>query len=306
MTDPYKTLGVDRKASAEEIKAAYRKLAKKLHPDVNPGDEKIEQRFKEVSQAYAILSDPGMRARYDRGEVDASGQEKAAGGFYRGYGGRAGAGGARAQPFDFGEEISVEDIFGEFFGAAGRAGGRRRAPEKTPDSHFSVQVSFEEAARGATKRVRLGGGKTLDVKIPAGMESGQSLRLKGQGQPGRAGAAAGDALIEVQVEDHAFFRRQGLDIHLELPITLQEAVLGGEVTVPTLDGKVAMKIPAGSNTGITLRLKGKGIRSGDKAGDQYVSLKIVLPDRQDDQLRDFVKRWAGFNGFDPRKKQGLT
>ena len=303
MKDPYQVLGVDRKASAEEIKSAYRKLAKKLHPDVNPGDEAIEQRFKEVSQAYALLSDPATRARYDRGEIDAGGQERAAGGFYRTYTG--GTGQRQGAPFDFGEEISVDDIFSEFFGGGRMRGGRRRASERGADRHFSVQVSFEEAAKGAKKRLRLGGEKTLEVTIPAGTEDGQTLRLKGQGQPGRAGGAAGDALIEVAVAPHPLFRREGLDIHLDLPVSLQEAVLGASVTVPTLSGKVTMKIPEGSNTGSVLRLKGKGIQSDGKTGDQYLSLKIVLPEQQDEQLRDFVKRWAGFNAFDPRKKMGL-
>ncbi len=301
MKDPYQVLGVDRKASAEEIKSAYRKLAKKLHPDVNPGDQAIEQRFKEVSQAYALLSDPTTRERYDRGEIDAGGQERATGGFYRTY--SSGGGRQRGAPFDFGEEISVDDIFSEFFGGGRMRGGRRRASERGADNHFSVQVSFEEAALGAKKRVRLGGeNRTLEIKIPAGTESGQTLRLKGQGQAGKAGGEAGDALIEVTVAPHAYFRRDGLDIRLDLPVSLQEAVLGANVTVPTLSGKVTMKIPEGSNTGSVLRLKGKGIKADGKAGDQYLSLKIVLPERQDDQLRDFVKRWAGFNAFDPRKK----
>lgn len=302
MKDPYQALGVDRKASAEEIKSAYRKLAKKLHPDLNPDDQAIEQRFKEVSQAYALLSDPETRARYDRGEIDASGQERAAGGFHRTY--RSGAGQQRGAPFDFGEEISVDDIFSEFFGSRMRA-GRRRTSERGTDSHFAIQVSFEEAAKGAKKRVRLGDGKTIEIKIPAGTEDGQTLRLKGQGQPGTGGGAPGDALIEVAVAPHAYFRRDGLDIHLDLPVGLQEAVLGAEVTVPTLSGKVTMKIPKGSNTGSVLRLKGKGITADGKTGDQYLSLKIVLPERQDDELRDFVERWAGFNAFDPRRKMGL-
>ncbi|MDJ0943066.1 MAG: J domain-containing protein [Kiloniellales bacterium] len=303
MKDPYQVLGVDRKASAEEIKSAYRKLAKKLHPDLNPEDQAIEQRFKEVSQAYALLSDPATRARFDRGEIDASGQERAAGGFHRTY--RSAGGRQRGAPFDFGEEISVDDIFSEFFGGGRMRGGRRRASERGDDNHFSVEVSFEEAALGAKKRVRLGGGKTIEIKIPAGTESGQTLRLKGQGQAGRGSGQAGDALIEVAVAPHAVFRREGLDIHLDLPVGLQEAVLGAEVTVPTLSGKVTMKIPEGSNTGSVLRLKGKGIRAEGKTGDQYLTLKIVLPERQDDQLRDFVKRWAGFNAFDPRKKAGF-
>ena len=303
MKDPYQVLGVDRKASAEEIKSAYRKLAKKLHPDVNPEDRAIEQRFKEVSQAYALLSDPATRARFDRGEIDASGQERAAGGFHRTY--RSGSGRHGGTPFDFGEEISVDDIFSEFFGGGRMRGGRRRASERGADSHYAVEVSFEEAAQGAKKRVRLGGDKTLEIKIPAGTENGQTLRLKGQGQAGKAGGKAGDALIEVTVAPHAYFRRDGLDVHLDLPVGLQEAVLGAEITVPTLGGKVTMKIPEGSNTGSVLRLKGKGIQAGGKTGDQYLSLKIVLPERQDDQLRDFVKRWAGFNAFDPRKKAGL-
>ena len=305
MRDPYEVLGVSRKASQDEIKAAYRNLAKKLHPDLNPGNEKIEQQFKEVSQAYGLLSDPKTRAKFDRGEIDASGQETGPrGGFYRAYaeGGR----GEKYQPFDFGEDISVEDIFSEFLGGARMRGGRRRrTAQRGADVNYAIKVSFDEAANGATKRVRLSDGKTLDVKIPAGTEDKQVLRLKQQGHPGKAGGAAGDALIEVEVEPHPYFKREGLDIRLELPVSLQEVVLGATVPVPTIKGKVTMKIPSGSNTDTTLRLKGKGIQAGEESGDQLVTLKIVLPDRQDAQLEDFVKRWAGFNAFDPRKKAGL-
>ncbi|MGH6948037.1 MAG: DnaJ C-terminal domain-containing protein [Kiloniellales bacterium] len=302
MTDPYQVLGVAKSASAEEIKSAYRKLAKKLHPDLNPGNKAVEQQFKEVSQAYSILGNAEQRARFDRGEIDASGQEKPSGfggGFYRRHAesGR----GSKYRPFEAGEDVKVEDIFAEFFGQGGRQRVKRGA-----DILYKIGVPFLEAAQGAKKRVQLGDGKTLDIRIPAGTESGQQLRLKGQGAPGANGAPAGDALVEVEVEPHPFFVRDGRDIRIELPVTLAEAVLGASVTVPTIGGSVAMKIPPGSSSGKTLRLKGKGIAGkGGARGDQYVTLKVTLPDTPDKELEDFVRRWSKAQQDNPRRKAGM-
>ena len=304
MKDPYKVLEVSKTASAEDIKRSYRKLAKELHPDLNPGNEKAAARFSDVSQAYDLLSDPDKRKRFDAGEIDASGQETAPrGGFYQAYT-HAGGRGKYHGP-EFGGDFAAEDIFADLFGGRGQRGGRRR---KGADVSYTARITFLEAALGDKKRLQLADGKTLDVNIPPGSETGQTLRLKGQGMPGAGGAGAGDAYIELNVDPHPFFTREGRNIHLELPITLQEAVLGGSVSVPTIHGRLSVKVPAGSNSGKTLRLKGKGI-SGAKsgaAGDQYVKLKVVLPDKVDDDLRDFVEGWAENHPYDPRAKIGMS
>jgi DnaJ-class molecular chaperone len=300
MTDPYKVLGVSKSATAEEVKAAYRKLAKKLHPDLNPGDADVERRFKEVSHAYGIVGDAEKRKRFDRGEIDASGQETApaGAGFYRSYAG--GDQGAKYRHYEFGPEVDVHDIFSDLFG--------QQPPRRGPDVSYGVKVDFLEAALGAKKRVRLADGKTLDITLKPGTEDGQTLRLKGQGQAGRNGAPAGDALIRVQVGTHRTFVRKGRDIHLELPITLKEAVLGASVPVPTIHGKVALKVPAGANSGQTLRLRGKGLPAdgGKPAGDQLVTLTLVLPEKPDAALEEFVQNWEGGDEQDPRRKAGLA
>ncbi len=300
MTDPYKVLGVSKSASAGEIKAAYRKLAKKLHPDLNPGDADVERRFKEVSHAYGIVGDPEKRKRFDRGEIDASGQETApaGAGFYRSYAG--GDQGAKYRHYEFGPEFDVQDLFSDLF--------RQQPPRRGADVSYAIRVDFLEAALGAKKRVRLADGKTLDISLKPGTEDGQTLRLKGRGQPGHNGAPAGDALIRVQVSPHRSFIRKGRDIHLELPITLKEAVLGASVPVPTIHGKVALKVPAGANSGQTLRLRGKGLPAGGgkPAGDQLVKLTLVLPDKPDAALQDFVQTWEGADQQDPRRKAGLA
>jgi len=304
MKDPYQVLGVSKTASAEDIKRAYRKLAKELHPDLNPGNTKSADRFGEVSQAYDLLSDADKRKRFDAGEIDAKGQETAPrGGFYRAYTDAGPRGKYHSQ--GFGDGISPDDIFADLFG-----GGRARrgtVRQKGADVSYSVKVGFLEAALGAKKRIQLADGKTLDVNIPAGSETGQTLRLKGQGMPGVGGAIAGDAYVELNVEEHPYFTRQGRDIYLDLPITLGEAVSGGSVSVPTIHGKLSVRIPAGSNSGKVLRLKGKGIadRKSGSAGDHYVKLKIQLPDTLDEELRSFVEDWSKAHPYDPRIKAGL-
>lgn len=304
MKDPYLTLGVGKKATADEIKTAYRKLARTLHPDLNPGNKQAEERFKEVSVAYDLLSDADKRGKFDRGEIDASGAEKPRYS-YRSYA-EAGKGG-KYRDFDFG--FGAEDIMSDIFGArGGRGAGQQRMRLKGADQFYSLRISFAEAALGETKRITLPNGKNLDVRVPPGVEDGQTLRLKGQGSPGTGGGEAGDALVEIAVEKHPFLIREGNDVQLDLPITLPEAVLGGKVTVPTIDGKVTVTVPPGSNTGTTLRLKGKGIGHGKAGarGDQFVRLKVMLPDKPDAELQKFLENWARSHDYDVRTRMGMA
>jgi DnaJ-class molecular chaperone len=299
MTDPYQILGVAKDASADDIRSAYRKLAKKHHPDLNPGNKAAEERFKQVSSANDLLSDPEKRARYDRGEIDASGEPRAERPSYRSYA-DAGAGtGRRYGAEDIG---GMGDIFADLFAQAQERGTR---PARGRDVTYSLAVDFTDAITGAQQRLTLPDGRTLDVRVPPGMEDGQTLRLRGQGGDGANGGPAGDALIEVHVYPHKLFRREGDDILLDLPISLKEAVLGGRVTVPTVTGAVAMTVPPRTDTGAVLRLRGRGVpaRGNRPAGDQLVTLKIVVPDA-DDALEKFLREWKPANEVDPRK--GLT
>lgn len=300
MPTPYEILGVAPSASADDIKKAYRKLAKKLHPDLNPGNKKVEQQFKELSVAYDLLSDPAKRARYDRGEIDATGAERPDRSFYRRY--AEGREGAKYQDFSIDEDSFVDDIFANLFRQQQRR-SERSMHLRGADVTYVAEVDFVEAAVGAKKRLMLTDGKTLDVTIPPGTEDGQTLRLKGQGLPGTGGGASGDAYIEVKVAPHPIFTRMGSDVHIELPVTLPEAVLGATVTAPTVDGPVSLKVPPESNTGSTLRLKGKGIvdRASGKRGDQYVRLKVVLPDRADPELKAFLEKWSAQHPYSVRR-----
>ena len=301
-TDLYATLGVARDASAGDIRRAYRALAKKHHPDLNPGNKEAEDRFKRVAAANDILGDADKRARYDRGEIDETGAEVAP--EYPSY--RRYADGAQGERYrqPAGETMSEEDlgdIFENLFGqGAGRGGGN--SPRRGQDQHYTLTVDFLDAVTGATRRLALPDGKGLDVRIPPGIEDGQVMRLKGQGGPGRNGGPPGDALIDIQIAPHRFFRREGRDIHVELPITLSEAVLGAKITVPTPTGPVAMTIPKHSDTGTVLRLRGRGIAAhgGQKAGDELVTLKLVLG-QADEALETFLRDWPGGKGFDPRR-----
>jgi len=299
MADPYKTLGVSPGATADEIKKAYRKLAKKLHPDVNPGNKKVETQFKEATAAYDLLGDAEKRRKFDAGEIDENGNARGWGGSAgRGWGGATGPGaGARRGPraADVGVDDSfAEDLFRDFFNfGRGAGGGRTGVKMRGADVTYKAEVAFLEAARGGKKRLTLSDGKSLDVNIPPGTVDGQSLRLKGQGLPGQGGAPNGDAYVEIGVKPHAYFEREGSDILLECPISLSEAVLGGQITVPTIDGNVSLKVPKGSNTGTQLRLKGKGVVDAKGVrGDQYVRFVVVLPRQMDSDLEASIERWA--------------
>ena len=288
--DPYKTLGVKMDASQEEIQKAYRRRAKKLHPDLNPGDSHAEEQFKEVSAAYDLLSDPEKRTRYDRGEIDVSGAERPERRYYRDFGERrAGNPYASNAGFaDFSDFADADDIMSAFFGRSGQRNRNRRGS----DARYSLDVDFLDAVNGGTRTVTLPDGSTLDVKIPPGTRDGQVLRLRGKGQPGFGEAPPGDALIEVHVRPHPLFRREGDDIQIDLPISVRDAVLGGKLRVPTPTGTVTMTIPKWSNTGAKLRLKGKGIlRPDGSRGDEFVTLKIMLPEKPDPELERCIAQW---------------
>jgi DnaJ-class molecular chaperone len=298
--DPYGVLGVTKDASQDDIQKAYRKLAKKLHPDLNPGNKQAEEQFKAVSAAYELLSDPDKRARFDRGEIDATGQERPRQRYYyRDFAGRPGDEHpyATSEGFsDFGDEAG--GLFSTLFGRGGRFNIKMRGQ----DVRYRLPVEFLEAVNGATRRVTLADGSTVEVTIPAGAREGQVLRLAGRGAPGIGGGPPGDALIEIVVKPHPLFTRKGDDIHLELPISLSEAVLGGKVSVPTPTGLVTMTVPKGSNTGTVLRLRGKGApRPDGRSGDEYVKLKVVLPDTPDPELEKFVQGWVAGRAHDPRR-----
>lgn len=302
--NPYALLGVPRSASEAEIKSAYRKLAKKYHPDLNPGRADIEQKFKDISAAYDLLSDKDKRARFDRGEIDAQGNPRGFSG--SGFGGaRPGGGGARGARRSYERAFNPEDIFAEFFGGARRGPQGGFDPQRGSDVTYAIMIPFVEACLGGKKRVTLSSGKTIDVNIPPGIEEGHKLRLRGLGEPGLGGGPAGDAIIEIAIAPHAFFERKGQDIYLDVPISLPEAALGGTVKVPTLDGSVALKINKNVNTGAGLRLKGKGVpRAKGDAGDMFVTLKIVLPEDGLGELAASIEKWAKKHAYDPRQKLG--
>jgi len=293
--DPYEVLGVSKDASQDAIRKAYRTLAKELHPDLNPGDTSAAERFKEVSAAYEILKDPEKRKRYDRGEIDAEGHERPHG-FYREY-----AGGDQARHYHstagFADFEDVSDLFADMFARAAPGAGRD-GRRRGRDVRYHLEVDFLDAVRGGKQRVVLPDGQGLDVTIPEGTADGQTLRLKGKGEPGLNGGPAGDALVLVRVRPHPVFRREGDDIHVDLPVAIDEAVLGAKIEVPTVDGKVAMTVPKGASGGQVLRLRGKGVRRGD----QLVHLRIALPSEIDEELESFMRRWRESHGYDPRAR----
>jgi len=324
--DLYDILGVAKGASSAEIKKAYRKLAKQHHPDLNPDDKSAEDRFKQASAAFSILSDPERRAAYDRGEIDAKGDPTFAGGqggpgqgpYYRDF---ADGPGGRKYTYAHAEEApegfvagGFDDILNQFFGG-GRAGAgprgdprggdfRKGAAFAYPgaDARYALTVDFLDAVNGATRQIQLPDGAQLSVRIPPGLRDGQILRLKGKGQPGLGDAPAGDALVEVTVRPHPRFRRKGNDIEIDLSVSLPEAVLGAKVPAPTVTGQVNVTVPPGANTGTVLRLKGRGVpaRGRHAAGDQLVRLQVMLPAKIDPDLERLVREWAADHSYDPR------
>lgn len=306
MADPYATLGVARTASEGDIKKAYRKLAKELHPDYNKDNPKAADRFSKVTQAYDLLTDKDKRARFDRGEIDGDGNPTAPFGY-----GAAGNSGFRpgGGQFDFSSEGGdFSDIFEGLFGQSrgGRPGGGfasgfgRRPQPKGANVPYRLAVPFADAATLAPQRITLADGKTIDLKLPAGVESGTQMRLAGKGQPGPGGN--GDAIVTIEVQPHRYFTRDGDDVRLDLPITLAEAVLGAQVRVPTVEGKVMLTVPKGATSGKVLRLKGRGFHAkGGGRGDQLVTLMIDLP-VEDDALVEFVRGWPGRDAHDPRRR----
>jgi DnaJ-class molecular chaperone len=332
MRDPYEILGVSKGATEAEIKSAYRRMAKKLHPDANKHDPKAASRFAEINAAYEIAGDDKKRKAFDRGEIDAEGKPRFQG--YEGFGAqpRGGAGfnpgSSGFESFNFGADGfqrrgaggggfqggGFEDILRGMFGNATRGGARSQFEPQDfggattgqdfgQDLHASLTITLADAAKGTKTRVHLPTGKDVEVKIPAGLTSGQQIRLKGQGWPSASGKA-GDALITVNVAPHPVFTPDGADLRLDLPITLYEAVLGGKVRVPTLDGAVELAIPAGTDSGRTFRLKGKGLKvktdNKSNLGDLLATVRIVLPERADDELKELMRKWREQKPYDPR------
>ena len=300
--DPYKILGVDKTATQDEIQKAYRKLAKKIHPDLNPGNKKAEEQFKEVASAYTLLSDEAKRKQFDAGEIDGLGAEKPRENYYRDY-----ADAGTANPYThnagFGDD---DDFFSELFRRQGGRGGGGEFKMRGQDTRYQLTLDFLSAIKGGNQSITLPGGSKLEVNIPPGCRDGQTLRLRGKGQVGRGGGTAGDALIEIKVAPHKFFQRVGDDIRIDVPITLKEAVLGAKIKVPTTAGSVTMTIPKGANTGTILRLKGQGVaRANGSQGDQFITLKIMLPTAPDASLEKFIGDWQPITEQNPRESMGV-
>ena len=300
--DPYKELGVSRGASADEIKKAFRKLAKELHPDTNK-DKAAEERFKRVTAAFDLLGDAEKRAKYDQGDIDADGREQQRGygggrpgGGFGGFDGFSGAGGPGGRAgFD---NIDLEELFGRFGGGGGRAsGGRPGFTGRGQDVRATLEISLEDSIGGATRRIQFSDGRTLDVTIPKGANDGQTIRLRGQGAPGRT--ESGDALIELKIAPHPVFRIEGADLSMDLPVSVPDAVLGGKVQAQTPEGPVSVTIPKGSNSGQTLRLKGRGAFVGGRRGDLKARLVVTLPETLDDDLVRIAEAWRDKRPYRP-------
>jgi DnaJ-class molecular chaperone len=289
-------LGVPRTAGADEIRKAFRALAKELHPDRNPNNKAAEERFKRVSAAFDVVGDPEKRARFDRGEIDADGREAAP----RGYGPGPSGAGARGASFD---GMDFEDILGGMFAGRGRQ-GRGNFAMKGSDVQARLEIDLEEAIKGVVKRVAFADGRTLDVTIPKGAADGQTLRLRGQGYPGRGGAPAGDALIELNLRAHPIFRRDDADLHMDLPVSIPDAVLGAKVDAPTPDGAVSLTVPRHAQAGAVLRLKGRGAVDAEtgRRGDLFAHIVLVLPDTIDPELERFAETWRRDRPYSPTRR----
>jgi DnaJ-class molecular chaperone len=299
--DPYQELGVSRQASADELRRAFRKLAKQLHPDKNPGNKIAEERFKRVSAAFDLLGDPDKRKKFDRGEIDADGRES-----MRGFSGdhpfAGGFEGGRGAAF---ENVDLNEILGEMFGGRGAQrggfGGFSGAPQRGQDVRARVEIDLEDAIQGARKRIAFSDGRSIDVSIPKGAAEGQVLRLKGQGSPGRAGP--GDALIELAIRPHPVFRREGDNLVMDLPVSVPDAVLGAKVEAPTPEGPVTLTVPKGSNSGSTLRLKGRGLPGvRGVRGDLLARVQVMLPDSRDAELERFAESWRKARPYTPKRR----
>lgn len=299
--DPYKALGLTKSASQDEIKKAYRKIAKTDHPDLNP-DSAAHERFKAASVAYDLLKDPEQRARFDQGEIDASGQERPQRHYYREY--------AEAGDNPYRQEQGFDDlsgVFSDLFGQGGYSGGGWRGGARGfdmrgPDQRFSLEIDFMTAARGGSTRITMPDGNVLEVRIPEGAHDGQVIRLRGKGGAGYGDGEAGDALLTLVVNEDPDWQRDGDDLEITLPVTIYDAVLGGKIETPTIDGPVMLTIPRGASSGQKLRLKGRGVKgAGGRRGDQHVVLKIVMPAKVDDELADFMKTWSQGHAYDPRR-----
>lgn len=302
MNDPYETLGVTRSATDKEIKDAFKKLARKFHPDLHPDDKEAEAKFKDISAANDLLKDKDKRRKFDAGEIDASGAERPQERFYRDFAdGPAYTSHAAQDGFDSNEELE-EFLAKAFAGRGQRSQGTFRA--RGQDVSYVLPIAFLEAANGATRTITLAEGKTLQVTVPQGADDRQMLRLKEQGMPGYGGGPPGDAYVELHVQLHPFFRRKDDNIHVEIPVTLREAVLGGRIEVPTIGQPVTVTVPKGSNTGTTLRLRERGIRNRKTAqrGHQLITLKVVLPTTEEPELVEFLEAWRPKNPQDPRKE----
>lgn len=300
--DPYEILGVAKSASQKDIQSAYRKLAKTLHPDLNPGDKAAEEKFKAVSAAYAILGDEEKRKKFDAGEIDASGMEQPSREFYREYANAGGDHGRYTYSGGFSDFGDADDFLSSIFGR--RAGADRNQPFRGRDRHYALSVEFLDAVNGGSMKVNLPEGGALDIRIPPGTRDGQTLRLKGKGEPGLNGGPQGDALIDITVKPHPFYERDGDDIRLDVPVSIKEAVLGGKIRVPTPSGPVSVTLPPHSSSGKVLRLKGKGVSRAGGAGDIYITIRLVLPEKPDAALEAFVRDWAA-EGDNPRRAMGV-
>jgi DnaJ-class molecular chaperone len=313
--DPYQELGVSRTASADEVRKAFRKLAKQNHPDTNPNNKEAEERFKRVSAAFDIVGDPEKRKKFDAGEIDADGRETARGfaggqgpwgpgpgGFSR----RTDGGAYQGETF---EGVDLGDILGEMFGGGRGAGGRGGAgggfggfSQRGADVRARLEIDLEDAIRGGKKRIAFSDGRTIDVTIPKGAQEGQTLRLKGQGQQGRSGP--GDAFIELSILPHPIFRQEGEILVMDVPVTVYDAVLGGKVEAPTPDGPVTLTVPKGANTGTRLRLKGRGLADTQgRRGDLFARLSVTLPDTPDAELEGIAETWRQKRPYTPRRRK---